>query len=108
PQDRVTLGAAKEEFGKALRLMLETRPAAAKAALPVLTAEMTAPTADLKSEIRLEGEGGGGTAVGAEDPHAPAAGRHPLRKSGHLDHGAVVIAAITSCTNTSNPSVMVA
>ena len=27
--------------------------------------------------------------------------------SGELDHGAVVIAAITSCTNTSNPSVMV-
>ena len=26
----------------------------------------------------------------------------------HLDHGAVVIAAITSCTNTSNPMVMVA
>jgi aconitate hydratase len=26
----------------------------------------------------------------------------------HLDHGAVVIAAITSCTNTSNPSVMLA
>ena len=25
----------------------------------------------------------------------------------HLDHGAVVIAAITSCTNTSNPAVMV-
>ena len=25
-----------------------------------------------------------------------------------LDHGAVVIAAITSCTNTSNPSVLVA
>jgi aconitate hydratase len=24
-----------------------------------------------------------------------------------LDHGAVVIAAITSCTNTSNPSVMI-
>ncbi|HVP71912.1 MAG TPA: aconitate hydratase AcnA, partial [Gemmatimonadaceae bacterium] len=28
--------------------------------------------------------------------------------NGHLDHGAVVIAAITSCTNTSNPSVMLA
>jgi aconitate hydratase len=26
----------------------------------------------------------------------------------HLDHGAVVISAITSCTNTSNPSVMIA
>ena len=24
-----------------------------------------------------------------------------------IDHGAVVIAAITSCTNTSNPSVMI-
>ncbi len=28
--------------------------------------------------------------------------------SGSLDHGAVVIAAITSCTNTSNPEVMIA
>ncbi|RPH63776.1 MAG: aconitate hydratase AcnA, partial [Acidobacteria bacterium] len=26
----------------------------------------------------------------------------------HLDHGAVVVAAITSCTNTSNPSVLIA
>ncbi len=30
------------------------------------------------------------------------------RTNGQLGHGAVVIAAITSCTNTSNPSVMVA
>src|SRR5205823_11099681 len=28
--------------------------------------------------------------------------------NGHLHHGSVVIAAITSCTNTSNPSVMLA
>src|SRR5439155_605968 len=28
--------------------------------------------------------------------------------NGHLNHGSVVIAAITSCTNTSNPSVMLA
>ena len=34
--------------------------------------------------------------------HAPASG------NGHLHHGSVVIAAITSCTNTSNPSVMIA
>lgn len=27
---------------------------------------------------------------------------------GHIDHGSVVIAAITSCTNTSNPTVMIA
>src|SRR5262249_27434794 len=31
---------------------------------------------------------------------------HPA--AGQLDHGSVVIAAITSCTNTSNPSVMIA
>ena len=39
-----------------------------------------------------------------------AHGRRGARYDGetfHLDHGAVVIAAITSCTNTSNPAVMV-
>jgi len=38
------------------------------------------------------------TTTGA--PKAPA--------NGHLHHGSVVIAAITSCTNTSNPSVLIA
>jgi len=49
------------------------------------------------------GEGsGGGTAT--------AAGVEIELKTGKavLDHGAVVIAAITSCTNTSNPSVLIA
>src|SRR5579864_1777369 len=32
----------------------------------------------------------------------------PANGNGHLHHGSVVIAAITSCTNTSNPSVMLA
>jgi aconitate hydratase len=41
----------------------------------------------------FEGEGGGGTAVAA-------------RPTTDLSDGAVVIAAITSCTNTSNPAVM--
>ncbi|MGH9513252.1 MAG: aconitate hydratase AcnA [Terriglobales bacterium] len=37
-------------------------------------------------------------------------GQHsqPASSNGHLHHGSVVIAAITSCTNTSNPSVMIA
>jgi aconitate hydratase len=50
-----------------------------------------------------------------EPPPAPAARRQsgPVAvasdgRSFALDHGSVVIAAITSCTNTSNPSVMVA
>jgi aconitate hydratase len=103
PQDRVPLSHAKEEWEKALKLMLGARPT-----LPPkpITATATA-TTDVKSEERLEGEGGGGTGVGVEDPTAPAASYRPLR-GGFIDHGSVVIAAITSCTNTSNPSVMVA
>ncbi|HEV7623288.1 MAG TPA: aconitate hydratase [Amnibacterium sp.] len=50
----------------------------------------------------------------AEDiSHAPASVSNPVKVVGVrgefvLDHGAVAIAAITSCTNTSNPSVMLA
>jgi aconitate hydratase len=46
--------------------------------------------------------------------HAPASVSHPVKvatsdgKKYTLDHGAVAVAAITSCTNTSNPSVMLA
>jgi aconitate hydratase len=35
-------------------------------------------------------------------------GKAEATPNGHITHGSVVIAAITSCTNTSNPSVMVA
>jgi aconitate hydratase len=39
----------------------------------------------------------------------PGKGTAPAANgNGHLHHGSVVIAAITSCTNTSNPSVMIA
>ncbi|MES1255830.1 MAG: aconitate hydratase AcnA [Acidobacteriota bacterium] len=38
---------------------------------------------------------------------APAAVAEPPQTGVSLDHGAVVIAAITSCTNTSNPGVMI-
>jgi len=58
---------------------------------------------------QLESEGGGGTAVGAEKS-ALAYGQ-PVCFGGRefqLGNGAVVIAAITSCTNTSNPAVMLA
>jgi aconitate hydratase len=101
PQDRVVLHEAKANWEKSLKIMLESRPAKAKSNGAAIVAS------DVKSELRLEGEGGGGTAVGVEDPTAPSASLHPLREAS-IDHGAVVIAAITSCTNTSNPSVMIA
>jgi aconitate hydratase len=48
---------------------------------------------------------------GTKAPAAPGAGGVEVEHAGErfrLGHGAVVIAAITSCTNTSNPEVMVA
>ncbi|MDO9346004.1 MAG: aconitate hydratase AcnA [Pseudomonas sp.] len=60
-----------------------------------------------KEEGRLESEGGGGVAVG----NADLVGETDYEYDGQtyrLKNGAVVIAAITSCTNTSNPSVMMA
>ncbi len=106
PQDRVALTEVKSSFSKALKKMIEDSPAAKKvAASPSKPNGATIATSDPKSEERLESEGGGGVAPGSEDPTAPAAGYHPLR-DGYITHGSVVIAAITSCTNTSNPSVM--
>jgi len=97
PQDRAPLSKAKESFEKALPSLIGPRTGknGAKAAAPVQIA-------------RLEGEGGT-TAIALEDPHAPAAEKNVdddvFEK---LHDGSIVIAAITSCTNTSNPSVMMA
>jgi len=77
PQDRVPLSAVKSSFNVALEEWQNARGG-------------NGPTA----VDRFEGEGGGGTAVAA-------------RPRTELSDGAVVIAAITSCTNTSNPAVMI-
>jgi aconitate hydratase len=81
PQDRVPLAAVRESYYLA-------------AAVPVPVRET--------ETGRFEGEGG---TVDKLDQirGARSNGKHAL-----LHEGAVVIAAITSCTNTSNPSVMVA
>ncbi len=78
PQDRVALSKVKPAFLAALAEWQGAREAKSQA--PALA--------------RLEGEGGG-TAVA-------------VRPATELSDGAVVIAAITSCTNTSNPAVLVA
>jgi aconitate hydratase len=54
------------------------------------------PTLMMKKESKK------GLAMASETPEAPVAGALPP------EHGKVVIAAITSCTNTSNPSVLIA
>ena len=92
PQDRVVLSQAGESFNKALPSLIKPKAVAAKAA----------PAANSQ---RWEQEGGSPAAIGVEDPnvheHVPASVKDSLK------HGSVVIAAITSCTNTSNPSVMI-
>ena len=57
-------------------------------------------------ENRWEQEGGNPAAVGVEDPRVEEHVSANVKNA--LKHGSVVIAAITSCTNTSNPSVLMA
>ena len=87
PQDRVRLGEMKRNF---------------EAALPSMKVAPKKAATDASG--RWESEGGDGQ-VGTMAPPVPRvalAGREF-----DLTDGSVVIAAITSCTNTSNPSVMV-
>ncbi len=96
PQDRSPLSKAGESFLQALPTLMGPRAAknGSKAA--------PQPIARLESE-------GGTTAIALEDPHAPAAQKTVDEDVfEQLHDGSVVIAAITSCTNTSNPSVMMA
>ncbi|MEK7314996.1 MAG: aconitate hydratase AcnA [Candidatus Eisenbacteria bacterium] len=86
PQDRLSLGRVKSNFAESLSGLKGT-PKAAPAADP---------------GGRWENEGGDGNVA------APAAPITMKGESFQLHDGSVVIAAITSCTNTSNPSVMVA
>lgn len=87
PQDRVLLQDVKQNFRDNLAPFADARRK----------------RNDLVQEDRLKNEGGGGTAVGAKEAaheSSPDSGATKLRD------GDVVIAAITSCTNTSNPAVM--
>jgi aconitate hydratase len=50
----------------------------------------------------------GGSIAVLEAPAVSIQSRFGVNPEPYLDHGSIVIAAITSCTNTSNPSVMLA
>jgi aconitate hydratase len=65
------------------------------------------PVADLRRQFR-EALKGPVAQRGFALNEAAATRVMPLEGDGQLHHGDVVIAAITSCTNTSNPSVMIA
>src|SRR4030081_1548635 len=111
PQDRVPLSKAAVMYKESLALDLG-KLVAPSGALPVLASaatqtkpDATKVAADVKKAVLRQDDEGG-----AQQQHPEHAGE-VCDYNGHsftLKHGAVVIAAITSCTNTSNPSVMLA
>jgi aconitate hydratase len=125
PQDRVPLAAAKGRFRGALVEMLPPERVAAQTAMPVVgtagadeASDESFPASDPPAAMAGVSERvNGDPAPGWFEPDPTGvSGRPsvavPVRLADgagfDLDHGHVVIAAITSCTNTSNPSVMVA
>ena len=82
PQDRVPLKNAKQSFAASLEQILSQRQAAASDS----DADAGGVAAAARSAVKIQ--------IGGQEHE--------------IDHGAVVIAAITSCTNTSNPAVMLA
>ncbi|MFP5365340.1 MAG: aconitate hydratase [Actinomycetes bacterium] len=114
PQDRIELTEAKDEFRHDLKNYVSHD---ANAGTLDESLEETFPASDAPSFTS------GGTHVSDTDREPPkysaahgGAGRIsspvPVKMADgrefELDHGAVTIASITSCTNTSNPSVMLA
>ena len=106
PQDRVILSSAKAQFAKDL-----TSYAEIEHDLVDLGISESFPASDPPSN---QPEDDHNPHRHTHVSHAPSSVSRPTdvtTKSGlsyTLDHGAVAVAAITSCTNTSNPSVMLA
>src|SRR5690606_5274033 len=90
PQDRIRLSQARKAFAEALPDLL---PAGSAATAKGAAAEVDGEKVGVWGESDEEPQGIPTVLDG---------------ESFHLRHGSVVIAAITSCTNTSNPSVMIA
>ena len=108
PQDRIALSDAKEAFADALPHYVGEEPALGENKLDEAV-EDTFPASD---PIAAGTDG----LEEAVTEHRLGLGRASKKvpvtmedgRQTELDHGAVVISSITSCTNTSNPSVMLA
>jgi aconitate hydratase len=106
PQDRVPLNRAKEMFREALANYVDGDSIqngvdeANAESFPA--SDPAAPSADDAARVASAAQ----TARGRTSHPTPVTLADGTEVE--LDHGAVAIAAITSCTNTSNPSVMVA
>ena len=109
PQDRVILAHAKQGFREALRDYVERR---GDRRLRRVGGTSPSPPRTYPATPAATGRGSRtSTARAYRTTSAARRSRSPVTLSDgtsfELDHGAVTIAAITSCTNTSNPSVMI-
>ena len=109
PQDRIPLARAPQAFRAALGRYAPAGPP------PVGLDASGAESFPASDPIAVTGNRDGDKPASfAGDAGPPRRPRQPVTatlsggQSVELDHGAVVIAAITSCTNTSNPEVMIA
>ena len=100
PQDRIVLTEAKESFREVLPSYATGHPTVANGDGSFPASDPATPDSDNES---------GGKAPTHQ--HVTGRASNPVQVAGtdySIDHGIVSIASITSCTNTSNPSVMMA
>ena len=113
PQDRILLSEAKEQFRKDLPTYASGDVVADEST--VAAKRMTAEGGDENSLVDVtgglnksrQGEGESAAKGSSGRQSTPVTVTSPNGGEYTLDHGMVAIASITSCTNTSNPSVMV-
>jgi aconitate hydratase len=106
PQDRVALKSAKDSFREALKTYVNDSGNGNSANE---ASQESFPASDPPA---VSHDGEHDTPAGQPKKHGQGRASNPAKvtvggEEFELDHGAVVVAAITSCTNTSNPFVMV-
>jgi aconitate hydratase len=103
PQDRVPLREAKDSFVESLETFgVDYGNSRDEAVAESFPASDPPSTLEVDSGAQVETDGGVAVAVRRQSVPAQLDG-----EEFDLEHGSVVIAAITSCTNTSNPQVMI-
>jgi aconitate hydratase len=107
PQDRIALTDAKAAFRKVLPTYVAHREGDAG---PTPSFPGSDPSVPTDADVLVESGGSKPPETGspADRPRRPVPVTTAEGTTFDLDHGAVAIASITSCTNTSNPSVMMA
>ena len=111
PQDRIELTDAKEQFRKDIHNYVTLADGSVDEALDESFPASDSPSFSPDSHVTEDNEVKvvASAANGANGrPSKPVTVETADGRSFELDHGAVSIASITSCTNTSNPSVMLA